>query len=116
MKKIFFLVIAGLLIVSTGCANSKTYKKTSAPDSGREETVTALAAQDRSVAPMTNKEVQIALKNAGYYAGSIDGILGSRSRDAIRKFQQDNGLKDDSVAGPKTQEKLRKYVNTKYKP
>ena len=52
------------------------------------------------VVSMSNKEVQIALSNAGYYGGPIDGKLGPKSKKAIREFQADNGLKVDGVAGP----------------
>ena len=35
---------------------------------------------------------QRALAKAGRYSGDIDGILGERTRDAIRRYQSDNGL------------------------
>jgi Putative peptidoglycan binding domain len=37
-------------------------------------------------------EVQRALAVRGYYYGPIDGILGSRTRSAIRRYQIDRGL------------------------
>ena len=36
---------------------------------------------------MTSKNIQIALSNAGYYNGSIDGKIGPKSQKAIREFQ-----------------------------
>ena|SRR5690606_30167116 len=42
------------------------------------------------------KEVQIQLKERGYFSGDIDGIYGPRTRDMLKSFQQDNGL---SVTG-----------------
>jgi murein L,D-transpeptidase YcbB/YkuD len=51
---------------------------------------------------MTTKEIQTALRNAGYYNGPIDGVLGNRSREAVRKFQSDNGLKVDGLVGTQT--------------
>jgi hypothetical protein len=36
--------------------------------------------------------VQTQLQAAGYYAGPVDGILGSQTRRAIAAFQADNGL------------------------
>ena len=59
---------------------------------------------------MTKKEVQVALRNAGYYDGPIDGKLGTKSRKAIRDFQQDNGLKVDGIAGTQTKKALVKYL------
>lgn len=60
---------------------------------------------------MTKKEIQVALRNAGYYNGPIDGKLGTKSRKAIRDFQQDNGLKVDGIAGTQTKKALAKYLN-----
>lgn len=60
---------------------------------------------------MTKKDIQIALKNAGYYDGPIDGKLGTKSRKAIRDFQQDKGLKVDGIAGTQTKKALVKYLN-----
>ena len=47
-------------------------------------------------------EIQSALKSRGYYSGAIDGIYGSATRSAVMKFQSDNGLEADGVAGQKT--------------
>ena len=38
------------------------------------------------------KQVQIALKNAGFYAGSIDGKKGRLTRAGIKAFQKANNL------------------------
>ena len=49
------------------------------------------------------------LKNrsgAPYYAGTVDGILGPKTNEAIRSYQADNGLKVDGIAGPRTKAKL----------
>lgn len=60
-----------------------------------------------SVAP---KKVQLALKNAGYYSGSIDGKLGSQTRKAIREFQKDHNLKIDGIIGQKTWKEIKNYL------
>lgn len=62
---------------------------------------------------MTKEQIQLALKNIGYYDGKIDGKIGSRSKIAIKEFQKDMGLKVDGVAGQKTKEKLAKYLQGK---
>lgn len=46
--------------------------------------------------------IQTRLKNWGYYDGNIDGIYGYRTYQAVRRFQQKNGLKVDGIAGPET--------------
>lgn len=57
------------------------------------------------------QDIQQALKNAGLYAGSIDGKLGPMSKKAIVEFQQQNGLTADGKVGPKTWAKLKAYLN-----
>ncbi|OIO37422.1 MAG: hypothetical protein AUJ75_04245 [Candidatus Omnitrophica bacterium CG1_02_49_10] len=58
----------------------------------------------------TNKKVQSALKNAGFYNGPVDGVIGKKTKASIRDFQAANGLKADGVMGKKTWTKLAKYV------
>ena len=48
------------------------------------------------------RQIQQKLKNWGYYNGAVDGIFGSKTLNAVKLFQQKNGLKVDGVAGPKT--------------
>lgn len=55
------------------------------------------------------KDIQICLKNAGFYNGSIDGIKGKKTRKGIRDFQSANGLKADGIVGPRTWALLSKY-------
>jgi len=47
-------------------------------------------------------QIQTRLKNWGYYNGSIDGVYGAGTFNAVKKFQQKNGLTADGVAGSKT--------------
>ncbi len=62
-----------------------------------------------------NKQIQIALSNAGYYSGVIDGKIGKQTRSSIRAFQKDNGLPVDGQVGKKTWEALRKHLVQKVK-
>lgn len=48
------------------------------------------------------KQIQEKLKRWGYYNGSVDGVYGSKTLTAVKKFQQKNGLKADGIAGEKT--------------
>ncbi len=48
------------------------------------------------------RTIQTKLKNWGYYTGSVDGIYGSATTEAVRYFQRTNGLTADGVAGPAT--------------
>jgi murein L,D-transpeptidase YcbB/YkuD len=54
--------------------------------------------------------IQRALKNAGYYQGSIDGKVGSGTKTAIRNFQRDNGLSTDGVCGRQTWQLLKGFL------
>ena len=47
-------------------------------------------------------EIQTKLKNWGYYSGSVDGVFGSGTEEAVKKFQQSNGLTADGKVGPAT--------------
>lgn len=58
----------------------------------------------------TAKEIQTALKNAGFDPGSMDGKIGPRTRQAIKDFQKSKGLVPDGVVGPKTWASLSKYL------
>jgi len=62
-------------------------------------------------AQLSPRQIQTALKNAGYYKGTIDGKIGSKTKEAIRSFQKSKGLKAEGVVGQKTIEKLSKYLN-----
>ena len=48
------------------------------------------------------KKIQTKLKNWGYYSGEVDGIYGSKTFEAVKKFQRKNGLTVDGIAGTNT--------------
>ena len=48
------------------------------------------------------RAIQSKLERWGYYDGAVDGIYGSGTAAAVRRFQQKNGLTADGVAGPAT--------------
>ena len=50
--------------------------------------------------------IQTKLKNWGYYSGSVDGIFGSRTTEAVKYFQRKNSLSVDGVVGSATQRAL----------
>jgi len=55
-------------------------------------------------------ERQHALAIAGYNPGNPDGIVGPKTRCAIKKFQKDCGLEPDGLWGPKTQEAMEERI------
>ena len=58
------------------------------------------------------KDLQRALKNRGYFSGSITGYYGTTTAAAVTAFQQRNGLTADGVAGPATQNALYNTSST----
>ncbi len=52
------------------------------------------------------KKIQTNLKNWGYYSGSVDGIYGSKTVEAVKKFQRKYGLTADGIVGAKTAAKM----------
>ncbi|MCM8796259.1 MAG: peptidoglycan-binding protein [Candidatus Omnitrophica bacterium] len=58
----------------------------------------------------TVQEIQVALKNAGYYTGEIDGKIGPLTKKAIKDFQKANNLEVDGKVGPKTWAILGTYL------
>lgn len=79
-----FLVVAFMAVLATGLhtAYAATYRQGS---SG--EAVTT---------------IQTKLKRWGYYDGAVDGIYGSATTAAVKKFQSTNGLTVDGVCGSAT--------------
>ncbi|MBQ9857805.1 MAG: spore cortex-lytic enzyme [Oscillospiraceae bacterium] len=62
----------------------------------------AQAAYKRGSYGSTVRQIQEKLSNWGYYSGSIDGVYGSRTEEAVKKFQRKNGLTADGIAGSAT--------------
>ena len=48
------------------------------------------------------REAQSRLRRWGYYNYAVDGIFGSRTEAAVRRFQRTNGLTVDGIIGKQT--------------
>lgn len=81
-KKILLMFMVILLILTAGVAVFATSRRGS---SGKEV-----------------RQIQEKLKRWGYYTGSVDGIYGSQTEQAVKKFQRSNGLTADGIAGKAT--------------
>jgi hypothetical protein len=58
---------------------------------------------------VTNPQIpglQVALREKGFYRGSIDGIAGPMTAQAVRAFQRRTGITVDGIAGPQTRRAL----------
>lgn len=88
LKKFFYIGLAIILIITTFVLISFNQK---------EETLSKLGSSGNEVT-----QIQTKLKNWGYYSGSVDGIYGSKTVSAVKKFQKKNGLTVDGIAGKAT--------------
>ena len=72
--------------------------------------ITTLSLQNTSVEALSKygstgsevRTIQEKLKRWGYYSGNVDGIYGSQTVAAVKRFQQKNGLQVDGIAGTQT--------------
>lgn len=48
------------------------------------------------------REIQTKLKNQAFYFGNVDGIYGSKTVEAVKKYQRRYGLKVDGICGKNT--------------
>jgi peptidoglycan hydrolase-like protein with peptidoglycan-binding domain len=55
------------------------------------------------------EQLQARLKELGYYTSSTDGDYGIGTANAVKAFQEANGLLADGIAGQKTQDKMYSY-------
>jgi murein DD-endopeptidase MepM/ murein hydrolase activator NlpD len=53
--------------------------------------------------------LQVGLRAQGLYAGTVDGVLGPGTADAVRRLHVKAGLAGDGVPGPKTRAALGRY-------
>ena len=52
------------------------------------------------------KTIQKKLKQWGYFSGTVDGVYGKATYDAVKRFQKKNGLSPDGAAGKATLEAM----------
>ena len=94
MKKYIKSMVVFVLIISITCISVSALSKMGS----RSEEV---------------KKIQSVLKSKGFYNGSIDGIFGTKTKNAVISFQKSKGLKADGIAGEKTLKALGINENSK---
>ena len=53
--------------------------------------------------------LQVGLRQKGFYAGTVDGVLGEGTQSGVRRLQRRAGLAADGVPGPRTKSALGRY-------
>lgn len=48
------------------------------------------------------RKIQNKLKSLGFFNGAVDGVYGTKTQSAVKKYQQSVGITADGIAGPKT--------------
>lgn len=71
------------------------------PDPPATETLSRLWSTGNEVSAIQQK-----LKERGLYTGNVDGIYGPNTQSAVIKFQKQQGLSADGIAGPATLKRL----------
>ena len=52
-------------------------------------------------------EIQLVLKTRGFLKGEADGVFGALTVEAVKKFQESEGLETDGIVGESTLKRLR---------
>ena len=102
MKKALITGIAAVILASAAGVGAvvATAEHTGAQDASFPCAQVAVLRQGATGGEV--KEVQRRLKNWGYYNGSVDGIYGPQTIEAVKSFQRKNGLTADGIVGKST--------------
>ncbi|MFH1191070.1 MAG: peptidoglycan-binding protein [Candidatus Omnitrophota bacterium] len=142
-KKVLWLGVAAMgVFVLSGCATmnkddtllnqglrnkvlaleTQLNEKDSEVDTLKEALARSDQGADRDAQPagkvkqcMNVKQIQTALKNAGYFQDIADGKMGRKTRLAIKEFQKANNLRADGKVGKNTWMLLKEYLDKKVK-
>ena len=87
--RVLLILLLNFLLISAA-ANSL-----SAPETA--QTLSKIGSQGEEV-----RQIQTKLTELGYFTSKIDGIYGEKTKAAVTRFQRDNGLTADVIAGTKT--------------
>ena len=112
-RKALTLAIAAFAVTATGVVASfgNTFRNSAENAAAIVETAAADTVMQAAVLKQGSsgqevREVQRRLKLWGYYKGSVDGVFGAGTRNAVVAFQKKNGLKADGVVGKSTYKAL----------
>ncbi len=113
-------VILGAMLLLAGCAGapesgkSVTPPATTTPPPSRPPGAPPPASRPQANEPppaidegMSSFELQERLNQLGYKVGTVDGVLGPRTVEALKKYQSDNNLPPTGALDVQTIKKLR---------
>lgn len=93
--KVIFIILLNLFAITLFIASSRSNQETS---------VTALSKVGSRGAEV--RAIQEKLKERGLYKIAVDGIYGTKTKEAVIKFQKQQKIAADGIAGPVTLKKL----------
>ena len=86
--------IAGAIAMVSLAAGCSTWNSMTSSQQGATAGATP-AAQVAENKPALVRSVQQSLRERGYYVGDVDGQWGPKTEDAVRSFQNANGIPSD---------------------
>ena len=95
-------------LVSDGILGKNTCKTLNNKENVVKKTINDINRESQKAKSTEILNVQKRLSELGLYSGEIDGINGSRTKIAIKNFQNKAGLTPDGIVGPKTLSALAK--------
>ena len=95
-KKVIFMLSLFLIVAFAFTGLGLTYKNNKIESNDKNMIAEA------ATTTAENRTIKTKLKRWGYYKGSVDGIYGSQTREAVKYFQRKNGLAVDGIVGPNT--------------
>ncbi len=95
MRKFLSVLLILSVIIGAGFAGYGTYRALFGD--GSEYALSRFGSTGAEVTKIQNK-----LKSLGFYKGSVDGIYGTQTKNAVYAFQKSCGITADGIAGPQT--------------
>lgn len=94
-KNLLAILLAVVVIIGIAASSHAVYDNFI-----KEESVFALSRLGSSGSEV--KQIQQKLKSLGYYKGSVDGVYGTQTKNAVTSFQRSCGITADGICGKTT--------------
>lgn len=114
MKLFALALLTSAIMAAPAMANDEYYRSANDPDAKIVRYSDTMNLDSRDIA-----NVQRALHKAGYNAGPVDGVIGKRTRAAVKHYQDDQDLIGEGAINDRTLKALNvktaRHYN-KFKP